>query len=84
MHNHSREGPVIADPAMYKSTIRKETAMKMLFKACPRCSGDLKETTDLYGRYMSCIQCGHTHDLPEVRFGVATAGDSSNEDAAVA
>ena len=52
----------------------------MLFKACPRCSGDLRETTDIYGRYLSCIQSGHTRDLPDVRFDVALAGQLGAED----
>jgi hypothetical protein len=29
------------------------------FKICPRCCGDLSEDRDQYGRYISCIQCGH-------------------------
>ena len=56
----------------------------MMFKACPRCSGDLRETSDVYGRYVQCMQCGHVRDLPEVRFGVAATGEPSNEDAAAA
>ena len=28
-------------------------------KACPRCRGDLHEEKDLYGAYVSCIQCGY-------------------------
>ena len=54
----------------------------MLFKACPRCSGDLRETMDIYGRYLSCIQCGHTRDLPDVRFDVTLAAQPDAEDAA--
>lgn len=37
----------------------------LLLKSCPRCGGDLHETTDLYGRYHQCIQCGHMADLPD-------------------
>lgn len=37
----------------------------MMFKACPRCSGDVHLTSDMYGHYAQCIQCGHTRDLPE-------------------
>jgi hypothetical protein len=29
------------------------------FKACPRCSGDLAEGTDIYGSYIACVQCSH-------------------------
>ena len=27
-------------------------------KACPRCGGDLGQETDVYGSYVSCLQCG--------------------------
>ena len=37
----------------------------MLLKACPRCGGDYHETSDMYGRYHHCIQCGHLQDLPD-------------------
>ncbi len=29
------------------------------FKSCPRCSGDMRENDDMYGKYIQCIQCGH-------------------------
>lgn len=53
----------------------------MLLNACPRCSGDLRETTDIYGCYLSCIQCGHMRDLPDGRFDVTLAGQPGTEDA---
>jgi hypothetical protein len=28
-------------------------------KACPRCRGDLREEKDLYGVFITCIQCGY-------------------------
>ena len=28
-------------------------------KSCPRCFGDLYEDTDKYGKFISCMQCGH-------------------------
>ncbi len=31
-----------------------------LFKACPRCGGDLELTTGIDGPYHRCIQCGYT------------------------
>ena len=43
---------------------RKEATM-MMFKACPRCGGDLRESSDMYGSYVTCIQCGHLADIPE-------------------
>jgi len=33
-----------------------------LFKSCPRCKGDLYSDHDLYGAYLTCVQCGYTHD----------------------
>lgn len=34
------------------------------FKECPRCSGDLYEEEDVFGLYVSCMQCGFQKDLP--------------------
>ncbi len=34
--------------------------MNMLWlKGCPRCGGDLHENQDVYGYYISCLQCGY-------------------------
>lgn len=27
-------------------------------KSCPKCRGDLVEIDDIYGKYVSCLQCG--------------------------
>lgn len=27
-------------------------------KSCPRCSGDLAEQEDIYGKDLLCVQCG--------------------------
>ena len=32
----------------------------MLFKACPKCSGDLFLDKDHYGVFLQCFQCGLT------------------------
>ncbi|MEK9659093.1 MAG: hypothetical protein VW450_04025 [Chloroflexota bacterium] len=55
--------------------------MKMQFRACPRCGGDLHESSDLYGRYNQCVQCGHTVDLPvnQMRVAVKTAVRATRE-----
>ncbi len=29
-------------------------------KQCPKCHGDLAQESDQYGRYIGCMQCGHT------------------------
>ncbi len=32
----------------------------ILFKSCPRCSGDQVLESDAYGSYILCLACGHT------------------------
>ena len=34
-------------------------------KACPKCHGDLYLNKDMYGKYLSCLQCGYMKDVPE-------------------
>ena len=43
-------------------------------KNCPRCSGDLYEETDIYGPYISCVQCGFNKDIPDQFQGLAPFG----------
>ena len=31
----------------------------ILFKSCPRCSGDRVSESDAYGPYILCLVCGH-------------------------
>ena len=31
----------------------------ILFKSCPRCSGDRVVENDFYGWYVMCLACGH-------------------------
>ena len=33
------------------------------FKVCPRCRGDLYLAEDVFGRYLSCFQCGYLKDV---------------------
>ncbi len=35
----------------------------IMFKACPRCSGDMHENRDMYGEYRECLMCGYMADL---------------------
>ena len=35
------------------------------FKSCPRCHGDVNLTTDIFGKYLSCLQCGYLRDIVE-------------------
>jgi ribosomal protein S27AE len=37
------------------------------FKGCPRCGGDLILADDVFGKYLSCLQCGFLRDLAERR-----------------
>ncbi len=32
-------------------------------KTCPKCGGNIYLSTDYYGRYEQCLQCGYTYDL---------------------
>ena len=36
----------------------------LLFKACPRCRGDMQINRDIYGDYKECLHCGNMVDLP--------------------
>jgi len=40
------------------------------FKACPKCRGDLFQSSDVYGSYIACIQCAHyLTDAEEAQLG---------------
>lgn len=52
----------------------------MMLKACQRCSGDLLETSDMYGRYVQCIQCGHVIDLPSEPLGTVKVVTTTVDD----
>ena len=39
------------------------TTMKL--KSCPRCRGDIRITSDMYGAFKQCLQCGFIKDLPK-------------------
>ena len=45
----------------------------MKFKACPRCRGDIAVLEDIYGKYLSCLQCGYLKDLVPVDLTTLTA-----------
>ena len=40
------------------------------FKLCPRCSGDLFDDRDQYGKFITCMQCGLTRNVPNSESGV--------------
>lgn len=33
------------------------------FKSCERCKGDVAQTSDWYGEYLQCMQCGWAKDV---------------------
>jgi hypothetical protein len=35
----------------------------LTLKKCPKCGGNIYLSSDYYGRYEQCLQCGHTYDL---------------------
>ena len=35
-----------------------------LFKACPKCGGDLYTENDWVGEFVKCLQCGYTREEP--------------------
>ena len=41
------------------------------FKRCPRCKGDLLSREDMYGEYLTCIQCGYLMDLNVPEMNIA-------------
>ena len=34
-------------------------------RGCPKCHGDLCLGQDIYGTYLSCIQCGRYFSIPD-------------------
>ncbi len=41
----------------------------IMFKGCPRCSGDLYRQRDQYGHFVTCAQCGFSKDVPQSTTG---------------
>jgi hypothetical protein len=35
-------------------------------KQCPKCKGNIYQSSDYYGQYEQCLQCGYTYDLDTV------------------
>lgn len=46
--------------------------MRYWLKTCPRCHGDLREESDIYGKYVACVQCGYILRAEEEELLVAT------------
>lgn len=44
----------------------------MWLKGCPKCHGDLYESKDHYGEYVTCLQCGHHLSVfEEIALGIS-------------
>lgn len=54
----------------------------IFFKACPRCRGDVHETSDLYGPYIECLHCGYMVDAIEWKQKLAQEAAESDTKAA--
>ena len=35
----------------------------ILFKVCPKCQGDVCLKEDIFGKFLSCLQCGYLKDV---------------------
>ena len=33
------------------------------FRSCPKCQGDLRQDTDRFSTFFSCLQCGYVKEL---------------------
>ncbi len=52
-------------------------------KQCPQCGGDLLDESDVYGSYISCLQCGRTLTAAEeqaLRQALRLPGDEPDWD----
>jgi Zn ribbon nucleic-acid-binding protein len=77
-------GVLGAGQGHHRKRTRSGRTAVILFKSCPKCgTGDLVRTSDLFGAYVECVQCGFTRDIArrkpvtmaapaEQRFQVAT------------
>ena len=39
----------------------------IMFKACPKCRGDMHVNRDIHGDYKECLQCGLMEDVEDPR-----------------
>ena len=37
----------------------------LLFKACPKCKGDVELASGMDGNYVKCLMCGFSRYMPE-------------------
>jgi len=48
-------------------------------KHCPKCGGNIYLSSDYYGRYEQCLQCGYTCDLETIDDHAKQAAKSKEE-----
>ena len=51
------------------------------FKLCPRCRGDLYLSEDMFGKYLSCLQCGYLKDVVDLVEPPSTASVVEDDEA---
>ncbi len=51
-------------------------------KECPRCHGDLRDESDIYGRYIACVQCGYIlkHEEEARLAAIRTLGEPASSE----
>ena len=49
-------------PVYYQQS---NSARSIYFKQCPRCNGDISASSDQYGDYIHCLQCGYMADIKD-------------------
>ena len=53
--------------------------MTILFKACPRCSGEVHVNSDMYGWYLECLQCGYMAEYSDELVAALTQSSQRKE-----
>ena len=46
---------------------QSNSGRSIFLKQCPRCNGDISTSSDQYGSYIHCLQCGYMADLKDTR-----------------
>ena len=46
---------------------QSKAGRNVLLKQCPRCNGDISKSSDEYGKYIHCLQCGYMADIKDTR-----------------
>jgi DNA-directed RNA polymerase subunit M/transcription elongation factor TFIIS len=46
--------------------------MTVCLRACKRCGGDMSYESDIYGRFLQCLQCSYLEGLPSKQLAEGT------------